>query len=112
MVKANEALDAIAKKRLNRNDTQHECTLYGQLVASKLEKLPKRSRVILMNQIDNLIFQAELQEIDNNQRPSSQSTFTDQTSPSCSVLSPVPSEPRSIVDYYCEASDLLNLQKL
>lgn len=110
MAKASEALDAIAADRLNKNGNQRECTVYGQLVGIKLQKFSQRSRMILMNNIDNLIFRAELEDIHNNERSSSQSIFTDQPSPSCSALSPdAASDSRSLADYYSQSSDLLNL---
>ncbi|XP_060523693.1 uncharacterized protein LOC132700408 [Cylas formicarius] len=40
------------------------CELYAQLLATKLRGLPERSRLVLQNKIDNLVFQAELKELD------------------------------------------------
>lgn len=51
------------EKHLDKPD---ECDIYGQLVASKLRSLPKRSRLYLINQIDNLIFKAQLKEMDSD----------------------------------------------
>jgi hypothetical protein len=43
---------------------QDQPALYGQLLAAKLRRLKPRSQIILQNKIDNLVFEAELNEID------------------------------------------------
>lgn len=49
-----------------------ECSLYGALLAIRLRSLQKRTRKILINKIDNLVFEAEMGEMDNVPISSSQ----------------------------------------
>lgn len=50
---------SIIKNRSNRRDNEreaNECDLYGQLLAEKLKPLSVDDRLVLMNEIDNLVF--------------------------------------------------------
>lgn len=40
-----------------------QCSLYGQLVAQKLEALDELERVVVMNDIDNLLFRATIKQM-------------------------------------------------
>ncbi|KAJ9592555.1 hypothetical protein L9F63_015790 [Diploptera punctata] len=45
---------------VNEDNNEDYCFLYGQLVARKLRRLDERTREIVMNDIDNLIFRATM----------------------------------------------------
>lgn len=47
---------ALIKERSKNTKAVSECDLYGQLLAEKLKSLQEDHRLILMNEIDNLIF--------------------------------------------------------
>lgn len=54
----------ILKKTLNvEKSTPSSTSLYGQLVAQKLEALDPIERVVAMNEIDNLLFRATMKHI-------------------------------------------------
>lgn len=42
---------------------ENECNLYGQLLVTRLKAMPAKSRKILMHKIDQLVFDAEINEI-------------------------------------------------
>lgn len=50
---------SLIKNRCNRKENEketNECDLYGQLLAQKLKALDFDDRVVLMNEIDNIVF--------------------------------------------------------
>lgn len=62
-----KASDALATLNTStKSQIQDAPALYGQLLVAKLRKLSHRSQIVLQNKIDNLIFEAELNEVDNS----------------------------------------------
>lgn len=129
MKKAYDALETISQNSKQRKQEQEdECALYGQLIASKLRKLSNLSRLTLINKIDNLIFQAQLNELSNatptNNTPNTYSnlyvvTSEDQSEylysgpssvQSVAATSAIDDSSNSIADYYTQATTTLNLQ--
>ena len=53
-------------KRVHEDNNEDYCSLYGQLLAKKLRKLDDRTREIVMNDIDNLIFRAKMNPNDSH----------------------------------------------
>lgn len=99
---ASAALEALSRSRAQSNQQQLEDApaLYGQLLAEKLRRLPKRNRIVLQNKIDNLVFEAELEVVDDlaSGRPDSSNenisfVQTPLTSPSENYISSAVSSP-------------------
>lgn len=93
---ATHALSTLTSKRQSQT-LQDRPALYGQLLATKLRRLSRRTQVILQHKIDNLVFEAELSELDclNDTTGSSVGKFISPVSPvtnssSCSLLSHSP----------------------
>jgi hypothetical protein len=63
-----DALKTLTNKSQSQK-LQDQPALYGQLLATKLRRLKPRSKIILQNKIDNLVFEAELSEIDSANAP-------------------------------------------
>jgi hypothetical protein len=61
---ASDALTTLTNKSQSQK-LQDQPALYGQLLATKLRRLKPRNKIILQNKIDNLVFEAELSEIDS-----------------------------------------------
>lgn len=53
-------LDDCTRESFEDDNIEDYCSLYGQLLARKLRKLDERTREIVMNDIDNLIFRAKM----------------------------------------------------
>lgn len=47
------------------NSNQDESTIFGEMVAVKIRKLNPRNRAIAQNKINNLLFDIEMQELNN-----------------------------------------------
>lgn len=62
---AGDALSSLVSSKY-KSKPQDSQELYGQLLAQKLKRLSHRTQIILQNKIDNLVFEAELKEIDEN----------------------------------------------
>ncbi|XP_048526258.1 uncharacterized protein LOC125505786 [Dendroctonus ponderosae] len=61
---ASDALATFAAKS-QPQIVQDSPALYGKLLAMKLRQLKPRTQIVLQNEIDNLVFQAQLSEIDS-----------------------------------------------
>lgn len=48
------------EERSNSGNVNSECDLYGQLLAEKLKQLEENDRLMLMNEIDNLVFKYKM----------------------------------------------------
>lgn len=64
---ASDVLQSLVKKpNLQQNQKVDDGpALYGQLLADKLRQLSPRNRLLLENKIDNLVFEAQFQELDS-----------------------------------------------
>lgn len=61
---ASDALKTFAAK--SQSQTLHDApALYGNLLATKLRQMKPRTQIILQNKIDNLVFEAQLSELDD-----------------------------------------------
>lgn len=59
--KAFAFLDVAAKELMNKDD----CAVFGQLVASQMRKLNPRNQAIARNQIQNVLYGLEMEEMDD-----------------------------------------------
>lgn len=104
---ATEVLGSLRGKQQSRQVDPDTCTLYGQLLAAKLRKLSKRNRIILQNKIDNLVYEAELNELEYSPSPPCSQVSG---SPNCTLSSISPNVAEETMStYYVSASDLLQL---
>ena len=77
---ASDALTTLTTKSQTKT-LQDAPALYGQLLAAKLRSLSQRTQLILQNKIDNLVFEAELNEIDSSGATGGRSVTTNVISP-------------------------------
>ncbi|KAG8230273.1 hypothetical protein J437_LFUL009446 [Ladona fulva] len=66
--RVNEAYKIV--KAVRRKHHKDDCALFGELLANKLRRLHQRTRDIVMNDIDNLIFRATINNQTNIQETS------------------------------------------
>lgn len=52
----------VAAKSLSKKD---DCSVFGEMISSQLRKLTPRNQAIARNRIQNLIFELEMQEMDD-----------------------------------------------
>lgn len=84
------------------------CTLYGQLLAAKLKKISTRNRINLQRKLDDLVYEAELNEVECSPVSSQISSSPNWT---LSPISPdvVEDTVSTVSTFYVAASDLLKL---
>lgn len=71
MKRASDALENLHKRpKLDNFQHQDECSIFGNLVAAKLKTLNQRTQKVLMHEINNLIFKAEIAQIDSGNNTS------------------------------------------
>lgn len=88
MLIAHEEVDPLTEERSIRRKTEkavNECDLYGQLLAQKLKPLDVDDRLVLMNEIDNLVFNYIMNV---RKRSSSSRSVSDLPGPSTMFLQP------------------------
>lgn len=129
MKKAYDALENISQNaKLRKQEQLDECALYGQLVASKLRNLSTVGRLTLINKIDNLFFQAQLNELcnaspttnTNNSSNRNVAAYDQLQYPYCNPpsvesaasTSAIDDSSNSVVEYYSQATNMLSLQQL
>lgn len=74
MKQAADVLQILQNLPLHQEEKKDECELYSQLLASKLRNLSAKTRIIVTNKIDNMIFEAEMQEMSSSLETEAQLT--------------------------------------
>ncbi|KAF5307209.1 hypothetical protein FQR65_LT00725 [Abscondita terminalis] len=71
-----EAAFKFLKVAANEISAKDESSIFGQMVASQLRKLNKRNQAIAKNQIQNMLFELEMDELTNTQLPPNVTSYS------------------------------------